>query len=119
MNTNHPLANLRDIHLPDPISAWPLAPGWTILALLITVLLASTVYFAYRHWRKMRAKRYALKELQALQENYHNAKNTLEAGSKLSSLLKQLALHYYAEHQIAGLHGKAWLDFLAKTGILP
>lgn len=36
------LANLRDIHMPASISAWPPGPGWMFLILII----ASTSIFA-------------------------------------------------------------------------
>ena len=32
------LKDLRDIHLPDPVSIWPLAPGWWALMILVPVL---------------------------------------------------------------------------------
>ena len=36
----NPLDQLRDIHLPEPISWWPPAPGWWILAVASCALLA-------------------------------------------------------------------------------
>jgi hypothetical protein len=44
MNPNQPdpLAALRDIHLPEAVSFWPLAPGWWI-ALGIMVGLAVAI----------------------------------------------------------------------------
>ncbi len=38
-SANDPLAQLRDIHLPDPISWWPPAPGWWVLAVVVLALL--------------------------------------------------------------------------------
>ncbi|MBT3527943.1 MAG: DUF4381 domain-containing protein, partial [Porticoccaceae bacterium] len=34
MMQGDPLAELRGIHLPDPISWWPLAPGWWVLIVI-------------------------------------------------------------------------------------
>ena len=41
MSIENPLVNLKDIHLPSPVSFWPPAPGWWILA----VLLISSLFF--------------------------------------------------------------------------
>jgi hypothetical protein len=35
MNTTDPLAQLRDIQLPEPVGLWPLAWGWWALLLLV------------------------------------------------------------------------------------
>ena len=40
MNEQDPLANLRDIYLPEPITAWPPAIGWWALILLGLLLLS-------------------------------------------------------------------------------
>ena len=46
MSIENPLVNLKDIHLPPPVSFWPPAPGWWILAvLLITSLFFGGVWF--------------------------------------------------------------------------
>ena len=39
----NPLDQLRDIHLPEPILWWPLAPGWWLLIIMAVVLAARLV----------------------------------------------------------------------------
>ena len=40
---------LRDIHLPDPVSWWPLAPGWLALIMLLVIVVLLTTYFIRRY----------------------------------------------------------------------
>ena len=59
-----PLAQLRDIHLPEPIGWWPPAPGWWLLAL---VFLSALIYVAL-WWRQRRARLYFRRQAQHLLE---------------------------------------------------
>ena len=52
MNGQDPLAQLRDIHLPDTGGFWPPAPGWWLLALLSLTALALAVLWWRRHLRR-------------------------------------------------------------------
>lgn len=52
MASPDPLAQLRDIHLPEPIGWWPLAIGWYILialALFLASIIAHWLYKKHRH----------------------------------------------------------------------
>ena len=112
----HPsLSQLRDIHLPDPISIWPPAPGWYLAAILIIAGFATGYYFLYRYWRNNSARRMALKQLTQLEQRYHNNPASNDIVAELSILLRRLALAYFPRNDIAGLQGSAWLDFLNKT----
>jgi hypothetical protein len=50
------LTQLRDIQVPEPISWWPPAPGWWLLALVSIIALGYTV-FALRRYRRQYAWR--------------------------------------------------------------
>jgi hypothetical protein len=114
--TMDPLADLRDWHLPDPVSWWPPAPGWwllTAVVLLLAVWLARRL--ARRHQCGAPARR-ALLELSALRAGLAADGDTRAYAAGLSGLLRRLALARFPRDQVAGLIGQAWLDFLDATG---
>ncbi len=110
MNTPAPL-ELRDIHLPDPISWWPPAPGWWLL-LLLPILIYIGWWSVHRWSRRHRLKKNALIELDQLKQAYTNDPNVQRCASELSALLRRIALVRYPRHQVAALTGEAWLEFL-------
>ena len=63
-----PLAQLKDIHLPDPVGFWPLAPGWYGLIIFIILLLSGLLYFLYKKHRYARAKKKAVTLLKTYEE---------------------------------------------------
>jgi len=100
---------LRDIHLPDPVSWWPLAPGWWFSLLFLLLLVG--VAWAIRRWIKRgQLKRSALAELKLLEqtcsEDGEDSQQQIEA---LSILLRRLALSVYPRQEIASLTGEQWL----------
>jgi cbb3-type cytochrome oxidase subunit 3 len=109
------LAKLRDIHLPEPISFWPLAPGWYALALLSLLLIGLAYYFIRRSQKNAAAKRQALILLQDYEQDYLKNKNSQVAAMNVSELLRRVALVYFPRDEVAGLEGEAWLLFLTKT----
>lgn len=100
---------LRDLHLPEAASWWPLAPGWWILIALALLGLA----FLVRAWLKMRARgaarRFALRQLNEIVAEYQERKNPVEFGVQLSELLRRTMLAYAPRLDVAGLTGEAWL----------
>jgi len=97
---------LRDIHLPAEIGYWPLAPGWwLLLGLLILLGLGTLTLIRYRQRRCLRRR--ALRQLESLQ-----TLTGRELATALSRLLRQAALTHFPRHQVAGLTGAAWLEFL-------
>ncbi|MDF1756806.1 MAG: DUF4381 domain-containing protein [Legionellaceae bacterium] len=115
MSQTKELAKLHDIRLPDPISFWPLAPGWYLLILLV-VLLGIIAYFVIlRHYSLWQVKRRALAILAMHRAEYLADSNSQRACATVNELLKKVAIAYYPRQLVAGLQGRAWISFLNKT----
>lgn len=110
------LANLRDIHLPAPINSfWPLAPGWYTVLFLILLALILLALSARHFYLQGKAKREALQLLAHYQKDYEQGYPYPLCTARISELLKRVALIYFPREKVAGLQGKAWLQFLTET----
>lgn len=116
MMQSNPLQSLRDIHLPDAISAWPPAPGWYLLIGAILLALSVVLIYFLKKYHRNTIKRLALKELSQLRVARQEGKEAELVLPHISYLLRQVAIYYFPEKNIAGLTGDAWLDFLNQTG---
>lgn len=114
-NQTAPLAQLKDIHLPDAIGWWPLAPGWYAIITLSIVLILVLATYAYRQHRYALAKKQALLLLARYQDDYEKEHNTATSSAQISELLRRVALVYYPRTEVASLHGDAWVQFLNQT----
>lgn len=107
-----PLAELRGLHLPDPVGAWPPAPGWWGLAALVVVCSVATTFWIRR--RRRSVVRHALRELDGLARG--TSDGDLQAlATRLAALVRRVALLRFGRARVAGLHGSAWQQFLAET----
>ena len=61
-----PLAQLKDIHLPDAVGLWPLAWGWWVLLILLVLIALTAFLMLRRHRQRNRYRAAALAELQQL-----------------------------------------------------
>ena len=103
---------LRDLHLPEAIGWWPLAPGWWVVVALAAVLLISLVRQYLRAHAKGAARRHALRQLNALIAEFEQHRNAVAFSSDLSELLRRTMLAYAPRHEVAGLTGDEWLAWL-------
>lgn len=113
-SSSQPL-ELRDIHLPDPVSWWPLAPGWWILILLIVILIAFSIIFIPKLIKKLKhqpASQLALTEFKKIQQQYQSQKNSQLLVQSLSVLLRRVCMTYHSRQSSAGLTGQAWINML-------
>ena len=105
---------LRDIHLPEPISWWSPAPGWWFLlgALLLMIL----AVFLFRHYQKKQAlKKQVLAEFDTICTQFQHDKNQTALVQSLSILLRRTCISFYPRSEVASLTGAAWLQFLDST----
>ncbi len=103
---------LRDLHLPDAVGLWPLAPGWWLLIALVLLGLAF-LYRAFRNQRRQSAaRRFALKRLEALSAEYATSGDAIALGAEVSELVRRTMLAYAPRADVAGLTGEAWLEWL-------
>jgi len=116
MPIENQLINLKDIRLPPSVSFWPPALGWWIIVVLILLVF---VFFCRRLWisyESRKPKMEALRLFKDLQNQHKKTNEGLTTLRNLSQLLRRVALTFYAEENVASLHGSAWLEFLDKTG---
>lgn len=110
----------HDIIEPAPISWWPPAPGWWLLAVLVLLALVLAIRWYRRSKRQLAPLRQALQEHQQLllhwQQHRQQLRDSRAVCAALSALLKRVARHYYPEHDVASLTGENWRAFLQRTG---
>mgnify|MGYP001556982421 FL=1 len=110
---------LRDLHLPEAIGWWPLAPGWWVLLALVVVALAYTAWRLYKRWQFYAPRRYALRELARFEAEYLEHRDPVAFGKQLSELLRRGMLAYAPREEVAGLTGDDWLAWLDEGMPLP
>lgn len=108
MQTNAIPANtlaLQDIHVPEPITSYPIAYGWWILATLILLAIVLIIVKFKKAAKRNQVKKQALIQL----------KNTVNINNnELISLLKWAAMHYFSRVELAKLYGESLQHFLVK-----
>ena len=103
---------LRDLHLPEAIGWWPLAPGWWFVIAVALVTLGYLVHVYLNHRSRSAARRYALRQLNTLTAEFEQHGNAVAFSSSLSELLRRTMLAYAPRLDVAGLTGEAWLQWL-------
>ena len=103
---------LKDLHLPEAVGWWPVAPGWWGVIVLVATGLAYVVWRWYRAWRFNAPRRFALRQLAGYEAAYLEHRNPVELARQLSELLRRGMLAYAPRDEVAGLTGEAWLAWL-------
>jgi hypothetical protein len=125
MDSAELLAQLADIHLPEPISYWPPAPGWWLLVLLVIILMS---WLAVKAWHAHRLRQICAHALHELDTAYHhylqaespdrdqqNAARLLFL-NEFNAVLRRVSLWHFPNSGVASLGGAAWVDFIREKG---
>jgi hypothetical protein len=115
---NQQTLNLRDIHLPEPISWWPIAPGWWIL-LCGTLLIITVLFIGRKIYKSRQLGRDIRAEFETIKQQFQDTQNKSQLARSLSTLLRRANISYYPQANIAGLTGESWLSHLDKTNTRP
>ncbi len=107
----NPELPLRDIHLPDPVSWWPLAIGWW-LALALVILIALLIWAVRRFNARRLLRKQALAELTNIEASFGQHQNNQQLVSEISVLLRRICISRFPRAEVAGLNGEAWTSFL-------
>lgn len=103
---------LRDLHLPEMIGWWPLAPGWWIVFGLLLMLLGFALQRYREHRARNAARRHALLRLDELLTAYEDHRDVVSFSASVSALLRRTMLAYAPRKDVAGLTGEEWLAWL-------
>ena len=99
-----PLAQLSDIHLPDNVHNYPIAPGWWLLAVIVLAILVYGIIKLRQYFKARKVQKQALKQLSAASET-----------SVIVALLKWAALQYFPRAHVAHLTGDKFKGFLIES----
>ncbi|WP_371186103.1 DUF4381 domain-containing protein [Thalassotalea maritima] len=100
-----PLTNLKDIHLPEPIHNYPVAPGWWLLLLAVASLVTWLLIKAYNKRKFYRVKHQALQQLQN--------REALSTEQSIA-IIKFVVMHYFNRQSVAGSHGSKLVKTLSE-----
>ena len=106
------LAQLRDIHAAPPVSWWPPAPGWWVLALMLLVLLVWAGRRLVAVYKVRKRRKQMLAWVDHLNANIDPGRNPQAYLSTLNRIFKLVALRAFPAQHCAALAGQDWVDFL-------
>lgn len=110
---------LRDIHLPDPISWWPPAIGWWLLAgIIVLSCIALNTWLRYQYQIKHSPANQAQQALQAIRIEYQQNSDSQYLIRELSALFRRLCISLFPREKTASLVGEDWLLFLDQCMVL-
>ncbi len=109
------MSQLRDIHAAAPVSWWPPAPGWWVLALLLLVLLSWLGRRLLARFRLYQRRKQMLGWVEHLNANIDPRRDPQAYLSTLNRIFKLVAMRAFPAQQCAALNGQDWVNFLIEN----
>jgi len=110
-NLQEALKDLRDIHNPEAISSWPIAPGWWLTLILLVIIIFVFIRLIRKH-NTPKYKKLAIQEYQNILANYQIQKNSHDTVNQLALLIRKALVAKDGNEKVAGLIGDEWLHYL-------
>ena len=98
--------DLRDIHLPETLPWWPLAPGWWSVIILLLLIAVAAWWIARARRRSL--KRHGLDELARIRQAFDRGASVSQVLADVGSLLRRVVISRQGRLRAAGLSGAAW-----------
>ena len=103
---------LRDVHLPDAVSWWPLAWGWWVLFILLMLSVGAALFLIVQKYKKNRYRKLATTELNNVFEAWQNDQQTHVYLHRANDTLKRVVLQSEQNNLMTTLSGQAWVEQL-------
>ncbi|MBX2848642.1 MAG: DUF4381 domain-containing protein [Acidiferrobacterales bacterium] len=103
---------LRDVHLPEQLSWWPLAVGWWILIVCSTIAIIASIVGVIGHQRRNLYRKQALQQLQVCYLDWQSQQDTVSYLQAVNVILKRSILHIDGASNLVKVTGQRWVDGL-------
>lgn len=88
------------------------APGWWVLAALLTILILVISFLFVRYYYRNLYRKQALRYLAEITQSDFPDSGLHDQVYKTAILIKRVAMARYGRNPVAGLSGEAWIDWL-------
>ncbi|MEM6887418.1 MAG: DUF4381 domain-containing protein [Pseudomonadota bacterium] len=96
---------LEEVPQPPPVALTPQTPGWIVIGVIATALLAAFAIWLWQRWQSNAYRRAAVASLIAAGDD----------ATEIATILRRTALSAYPRSVIVPLTGDDWLAFLDRT----